>query len=83
MPEDLRQKFKHNGYVLLPGVLSPAEIAAIRERMPENFDKLTRKPKHHKQVRDCLRVSEAYCLPARPHTPHKLGIHNYRPHYVH
>jgi len=66
MPEDLRQKFKRNGYVLLPGVLSPAEIAAIRERMPENFDKLTHIPKTYLQARECLKIPEVYRLMTHP-----------------
>jgi hypothetical protein len=66
MPEDLRRTFKRQGYVLLKGVLSAAEVAAIRARMPADFAKLTRKPKQYMQARECLEVPEVYRLMAHP-----------------
>lgn len=66
MSEDLRKTFKRQGYVHLRGVLSAAEVAAIRERMPGDFAKLTRKPKQYMQARECLEVPEVYRLMAHP-----------------
>jgi hypothetical protein len=66
MSEDLRKTFKRKGYVLLRGVLNPAEVAALRGRMPGDFAKLTHKPKQYMQAKHCMEIPEVYRLMAHP-----------------